>query len=173
MGSSLKIIFDHFFTISVFWLLLLRVFLFFRIFFYFTRSMKIITGRRHWVLTEESPRLTTMGDNNTLAVFAGHYTRSLFPLPAFLNDVAGIHPGLIKLNDIKTPVLEFFLTCIERDLLCYNIFVASQELSCRHELISNSKLTDPSASSGSPHSREMTDTQPGLNKEYSESATVT
>ena len=38
MGSSLKIIFDHFFTISVFWLLLLRVFLFlpdFHIFSYF------------------------------------------------------------------------------------------------------------------------------------------
>ena len=102
MGSSLKIIFDHFFSISVFWLLLLRFFLFLRnfhifsIFFnYFTRSMKIIKGHRHWVLTEESPRLTTM------AVFAGYYTSSLFPLPAFLNDVAGIHPGLIKLNEIK------------------------------------------------------------------------
>ena len=131
MRSSLKIIFDHFFTISVFWLLLLRVFLFllnfpiyFRIFLNFTRSIKIITGRRHWVLTEESPRLTTMDDNNTLAVFAGYYTRSLFPLPAFLKDVAGIHPGLIKLNEIKTPVLEFFLTCIERDSLCYNILFA-------------------------------------------------
>ena len=89
---------------------------------YFARSMKIITGRRHWVLTEESPRLTTM-DNNTLVVFAGYYTRSLFPLPSFLNDVAGIQPGLVKLNEIKTPVLEFFLTCIERDSLCYNIFV--------------------------------------------------
>ena len=162
MGSSLKIIFDHFFTISNFWLLLLRVFLFPRnfhtfsyFFFYFTRSMKIITGRRHWVLTEESPRLTTMDDNNTLAVFAGYYTRSLFPLPAFLNDVAGIYPGLIKLNVIKTSVLEFFLTCIERDSLCSNIFVSSQELSCRHKPISNSKLTDPSALSGSPHSREM------------------
>ena len=65
--------------------------------------MNIITGRRHWVLTAESPRLTTMDDSNTLAVFAGYYTRSLFPLPAFLNDVhvAGIHPGLIKLNEIK------------------------------------------------------------------------
>ena len=128
--------------------------------------MKIITGRRHWVLTEESPRLTTMDDNNTLAVFAGYCTRSLFPLPAFLNDVAGIRPRLIKLNKIKTPVLEFFLTCIERDSLCYNTCVSSQELSCRHKPISNSKLTDPSASSGSPHSREMTDTQPVLNKEY-------
>ena len=164
MGSSLKIIFDHFFLISVFWLLLLRVFLFFRnfhifsiFFYYFTRSMKIIKGRRHWVLTEESPRLTTM------AVFAGYYTSSLFPLPAFLNDVAGIHPGLIKLNEIKTPILEFFLTCIERNSLCYNIFVSSQELSCRHKPISNRKLTDPSASSGSPRSREMTDTQPALN----------
>ena len=91
MGSSLKIIFDHFFTISVFWLLLLRVFLFifeifisFRIFFYFTQSMKTITGRHHWVLTAESHRLTTMDDNNTFAVFAGYYTRSLFPLSAFL-----------------------------------------------------------------------------------------
>ena len=159
MGSILKIIFDHFFR-----LLLLRVFLFllnfhiFSIFFYyFTRSMKIIKGRRHWVLTKESPRLTTM------AVFAGYYTSSLFPLPAFLNDVAGIHPGLIKLNEIKTPVLEFFLTCIERDSLCYNIFVSSQELSCRHKPISNRKLTDPSASSGPPRFREMTDNQPGLN----------
>ena len=70
--------------------------------------MKIIKGRRHWILTEESPRLTTMDDNNTLAVFAGYYTGSLFPLSAFLNDVAGIHPGLIKLNEIETPVLEFF-----------------------------------------------------------------
>ena len=125
MGSSLKIIFDPFFTISVFWLLLLRVFVFdtfsskisyiFVFCSYFTRRMKIITGRRHWALTEESPRLTTMDDNNTLAVFTGYYTRSRFPLPAFLNDVAGIHPGLIKLNEIKTPVLEFFLTCIECD----------------------------------------------------------
>ena len=70
--------------------------------------MKIITGRRHWFLTEESHRMTTMDDNNTLAVFAGYYTRSLFPLPAFLNDVAGIHPGLIKLNESKTPVLNSF-----------------------------------------------------------------
>ena len=110
--------------------------------------MKVITGRRHWVLTAESPRLSTMDDNNTLAVFAGYYTRSLFPLSAFLNDVhvAGIHSGLVKLNEIKTPVLEFFLACIERDSLCYNIFVSSQELSCRHKPISNSKLTDPSAS---------------------------
>ena len=130
-------------------------------FFYFTRSMKIITGLRHWVLTEESPRLTTMDDNNTLVVFAGYYTRSLFPMPAFLNDVAGIHPGLIKLNESKTPFLEFFLTCIERDSLCYNI--SSQEHSFRNKPFSNSKLTDPSASSESPHSREMTDTQPGLN----------
>ena len=84
--------------------------------------MKIITGRRHWVLTEESPRLTTMDDNNTLTVFAG----SLFPLPAFLNDVAGIHPGLINLNETMTPAVEFFLASIERDSLCYNIFVSSQ-----------------------------------------------
>ena len=111
-------------------------------------------------------------DDNTFAVFAGYYARSLLPLPAFLNDVAGIHPGLIKLNEIKKPVLEFFLTCIERDSLCYNSFVSSQELSCRHKPIYNSKLTDPNASSGSPHSRKMTDTQPGLNKEYLESATV-
>ena len=80
--------------------------------------MKIITGRRHWFLTEESPRLTTMDDNNTLAVFSGYYTRNLFPLPAFLNDVAGIHQGLTKFNEIKTPVKKFFLTCIERDSLC-------------------------------------------------------
>ena len=172
MGSSLKIIFDHFFLRLVFSGYCFFVFFFFfeifisvRICFYFTRSMNIITGRRRWVLTEESPRLTTMDDNNTLAVFAGYYTRSLFPLPAFLSDVAGIHLGLIKLNEIKTPVLEFFLTCIDRDSLGNNIFVSSQELSCRHKptCISNSKLTDPSASSGSPHSREMTYTQPGLN----------
>ena len=125
--------------------------------------MKIITGRRPWVLTEESPRLTTMDDNNTLAVFAGYYTRSLFSLPAFLNGAARIHPGLINLKKIKTPVIEFLLSCIERDSLCYNFFVSSQKLSCRHKPIYNSKLTDPSASSGSPHSREMTDTQAGLN----------
>ena len=159
MASSLKIIFDHFLRLVfsgyffyVFFFFF-EIFISFRIFFYFTRSMKIITARRHWVLTEESPRLTTMDDNNTLTVFAGYYTRSLFPLPAFLNDIAGIHPGLIKLNEIKTPVLEFFLTCIERDSLCYNIFVFSQELSCRQKPISNSKLTDASPSSGSPHSR--------------------
>ena len=167
MGSSLLIIFDHFLTISVFWLLLLPVFLFLRNFhifsYYFSFYTKHENNHNPLALTEESPRLTTMDDNNTLAVFAGYYIRSLFPLPAFLNDVAGIHPGLIKLNEIKTPVLEFFLPCIERDSLCYNIFVSSQELSCRHNAISNSKLTDPSASSGSPHSREMTDAQPGLN----------
>ena len=84
--------------------------------------MKIIAGRRHWVLTEESPRLTSMRDNNTLTVCAGYYTRSLIPLSAFLNGVAGIHPGLISLNEIMTPIREFFLACIERDSLCYNIF---------------------------------------------------
>ena len=137
-----------------------QIFISFRIFFfYFTRTMKIITGRRPWVLTEESPWLTTTDDNNTLVVCAGYYTRSLFPFPAFLNGVARIHPGLINLNEIKTPVLP----CIERDSLCYNIFVSSQKLSCRQKPIYNSKLTDPSASSGSPHSREMTDTQAGLN----------
>ena len=88
--------------------------------------MKIIIGRRHWVLTEESPRSTMIGDNNTLNVFAGYYTRSLSPLPAFLNGVTGIHPGLISLNEIMTPVREFFLACIKRDSLCYNIFVSSQ-----------------------------------------------
>ena len=88
--------------------------------------MKIITGCRRWVLTEESTRLTTMDDNNTLAVFAGYYARSLFSLSAFLNGVAVIHTGLINLNKIKTRVLEFFLACIERDSLCYNIFVSSQ-----------------------------------------------
>ena len=113
-----------------------------------------------------------MVDNNKLAVFAGYYTRSLFPLSAFLNGIEGIHPGLINLNEIKTRVLEFFLACIERDSLCYNTFVSSQELSCRHKPISNSKLTDSSASSGSPLSREITDPQPGLNSEYLESATV-
>ena len=112
MGSNLKVIFDHFFTISVFFSFSSKIsnlFIFLFYFFYFTRTMKIITGRRHWVLTEESPRLTTMDDNNTLTVFAGYYTRSLFPLPAFLNLVAGIHPGLISLNEIMTPVLELFL----------------------------------------------------------------
>ena len=103
----------------VFFFFFFEIFISFRIFFISHEAFKIITGRRHWVLTEESPRLTPMDDNNTLAVFAGHYTRSFFPLPAFLNDVAGIHPGLIKLNEIKTPVFEFFLTCIECDSLCY------------------------------------------------------
>ena len=116
MGSSLKIIFEHFFTISVFWLLLLRFFLSLRncymfsyfLLFYFTRTMKIITGRRRLVLTEESP--TTMDNNNTLAVFAGYFTRCLFPLSAFLNGEAGIHPSRINLNEIKTRVFEFFRT---------------------------------------------------------------
>ena len=131
MGSSLKNIFDHFFTISVFCLFLfLRksqiFFLYFFTSFYFTRTMNIITGRRHWVPTEESPRLTTMDDNNTLTVFEGYYISSLFPLPAFLNSVAGIHPFLINLSEIMTLVLEFFLACIERGSLCYNILVSSQ-----------------------------------------------
>ena len=86
----------------------------------------MITGRRHWVLTEESPMLKTMDDNNTLAVFAGYNTRSLFPLSAFLNGVAGINSVLTSLNEIMTPVLEFYLACIERDSLFYNIFVSSQ-----------------------------------------------
>ena len=88
--------------------------------------MEIITGRRHWVLTEESSRLTTMDDNNTLTMFGVYYTRSIFPLLAFLNDVTGIHPGSISLNEIMTPVFEFFLACIERDSLFFNIFVSSQ-----------------------------------------------
>ena len=127
-GSSLKIIFDHLFTISVFFPFSSKIsnlFVFFY-FLYFTRTMTIITGRRYWVLTEESPRLTTMDDKNMLTVFAGYYTSSIFPLPAFLNDVADIHLGLISLNEIMTPVLEFFLACIERDSLCYNIFISSQ-----------------------------------------------
>ena len=74
--------------------------------FYFTRTMKIITDCHCRVLTEESP--STMDDNNKLTVFAGYYIRCLFPLPAFLNGVAGIHPGLINLKEIKTIVLEFF-----------------------------------------------------------------
>ena len=65
-------------------------------------------------------------------------------------------------------VLEFFLACIERDSLCCNIFVSSQEVFTRHKFFSNSKLTYTSASSGYPHSREMTE----LNSEYLESATV-
>ena len=58
----------------------------------FTSQSKVtgLTGRRHWVLTEESPRLTTIDDNNTLTVFTGYYTRSFIPLSAFLNGVAGI-----------------------------------------------------------------------------------
>ena len=88
--------------------------------------MKIITGRRPWVLTEETPRLTTMDGNNTLAVFAGYCTRSLFPLPAFINGVACIHPGLINLNEIKTPVLEFLLPCIGpfNAIRCATIFLS-------------------------------------------------
>ena len=119
---------NTFFTISIFWLLLLRFFsfsskllyVFVFLFFYFTRTMKIITGRRRLVLTEESP--TTMDDNNKLVVFAGYYTRCLFPLSAFLNGVAGIHPS-INLNKIKTRAFEFFLACLECDSLCYNIFL--------------------------------------------------
>ena len=119
---------NTFFTISVFWLLLLLIFLSLRnyymlsyfLFFYFTRTMKIITGRRRLVLTIESP--TTNNENNKLAVFAGYYTRCLFPLSAFLNGVACIHPSLINLNEIKTHVFEFFLACLECDSLCYNIF---------------------------------------------------
>ena len=99
--------------------------------------------------SKESPSLTTMDDTNTLtAVVRWNYVRRLFPLPAFLNGVADIHPGLINLYEIKTPVLEFFLACIECDSLCYNIFVSSQELSCRHKPFSYSSLTDSSASSG-------------------------
>ena len=111
-------IFDHFFTISVFWLMLLRVFFFIQIFiifsyflFYFKRTMKIITGRRPWVNTEESHRLTTMDDINTLAVFAGYHTRSLFAFP-----------GLINLNEIKIPALECLLPCIEHDSLRFCLF---------------------------------------------------
>ena len=120
--SSLKI---NVFFVCFFSSKISNLFIFFLL-FYFTRTMKINKGRRHWVLTEESPRLTTMDNNNTLTVFAGYNTRSLFPLPVFLNGIAGIHPVLISLNVILTPVLEFFLACIERDLLCYNIFVSSQ-----------------------------------------------
>ena len=173
MGSSLKIIFDHFFTISVIWLLLLRVFLFLRIFhiffisfrflfFYFTRSMKIITGRRHWVLTEESPRLTTMDDNNTLAVFAGYYTRNFLPLASISSRCSRYPPRShqVKRNQDTCPRI---LSDMHRSRFAVRqYFVSSQELSCRHKHISNSKLTDPSALSGSPLSREMTDTQPGL-----------
>ena len=110
--SILKNIFDHFFT-CFFFLFLRRsqifiyIYIYFVLLFYFTRTMKIITGRRHWVLTEESPRLTTMDDNITLTVFEGYYTRSLFPLPAFLNGVAGIHQVFISLkrnHDTSPPI---------------------------------------------------------------------
>ena len=55
--------FDHFFTISVFVLFCyfffffenLKSFLYFLFTFLFYTTLKIITGRRHWVLTEESP----------------------------------------------------------------------------------------------------------------------
>ena len=71
--------------------------------------MKIITDRRHCALTEESPRITTIDDNNTLTAVVGlSRIMRLFSLPAFLNGVAGIHLGLTNLNEIKTPVLEFF-----------------------------------------------------------------
>ena len=87
MGSSLNIIFDHVFTISVFFFFffenLKKIYILLFLLFYFTRTMKIITGRRHWVLPEESPRLTTMDDTNTLTMFAGYYTRSLQSLSAF------------------------------------------------------------------------------------------
>ena len=138
--------------------------------FYFIRTMKIITGRRRLVLTEGSP--TTIVDNSKLALFAGYYTRRLFPLSAFLNGVAGIHSSLINLNEIKTRVFEFFLACLKCDSLCHNIFSLHKNFPAVTSLFSNSKLTDPMASSGTPHSREMTDPQPGLNSEYLESETV-
>ena len=86
MSSSLKIIFDHFLGVFLAFFFsfsskISNLFIFFY-FFYFTRTIKIIIG--HWVLTEESPRLTTMDDNNTLTVFAGYYTSGLFRLPGFL-----------------------------------------------------------------------------------------
>ena len=126
MDSSLKIVCDHFFTISVFFFrfFFLRksqnILIFFSTFFYFTHPMKMITGRRHWVLTEESPMLTTMDDNNYVDRVC---TGVSSPCQIFLTVY---HPGLISLSEIMTPVLEFFLACIERDSLCYNIFVSSQ-----------------------------------------------
>ena len=76
----------------VFLFFLFEIIICFRIFyfFYFTRTMKIITGRCRLVLTEESP--TTLDDNNKLAVFAVYYTRCLFPLSAFLNDCSRYPP---------------------------------------------------------------------------------
>ena len=68
--------------------------------------MKIITGRRHCDLTEEAHRLTTMDDNNTLTVFARYYTRSLFPLPAFLAHLSRRLKGeLIVYRSIRRPLV--------------------------------------------------------------------
>ena len=113
-GFEPQVHLDHFLRLVFFFFL--EIFISFCIFllFYLTRTMKVIRGRRRWVLTEESPSLTTMDDINTLAVFEGYYARSLFSLSAFLNGVAGTHKGLINLNKIKTRVLEFFLACIYR-----------------------------------------------------------
>ena len=78
MGSSLKIIFHHlFFLRLVFSVYCCYVFLFFFEIFsdcsllYIIRNLKIITGRRRCVLTEESPRLTKMDDNNSLPCLQG------------------------------------------------------------------------------------------------------
>ena len=89
-GLEPQIIFHHVFLRLVFSVYCCYVFhFFFEIFsdcsfLYFTRNMKIITGRRRWVLTEESPRLTKMDDNNSLPCLQG-ITKAmcLFPLPAF------------------------------------------------------------------------------------------
>ena len=149
--------------------------------FYFTRTMKIITDRRRLVLTEESP--TTTDDNNKLAVFAGYYTRCLFPLSAFLNGVAGIcnitgcvilqyPPESHQLKRNQDTCIRILSGMLRMRFAVLQYFFSSQELSCRHKPFSNSKLNDPSASSGTPHSREMTDPQPGMNSEYLELETV-
>ena len=121
-----------YFTICIFWLLLLRVFIFrffeisisfsiFTLLFYLLHKTRNMNHRSSSLDSdsEESPCLTTMDDNNTLTpVVLWNYVRRLFPLSPFRNGVAGIHPGLINFKEIKTPVLKLFLACIERDSLC-------------------------------------------------------
>ena len=51
--------------------------------------MKMITGRRHWVLTEESTMLTTMNDNNTFITETSPYKSD----PRF-------PPNIVKMGEI-------------------------------------------------------------------------
>ena len=84
---------------------------------------------------------------------------------------SSIHPSVMNLNEIKTRVFEFFLASSEFDSLCYNIFFLFTRTFLPSQAFFQHQ-TDPSASSGTPYSREMTDPQPGFNSEYLELETV-